>query len=100
MFADSRDVATTFGKLHKHVIRDICELITKDPALNGSTFGPVDYLDQKGERRACYQMDREGFTRLVMGFTGEKAGLWVERYIEAFNQMEAALRSPAAPAGH
>jgi hypothetical protein len=27
-----------------------------------------------------------------MGFTGQQAAVWKERYIEAFNQMEAALR--------
>lgn len=43
-----------------------------------------------------YELTRDGFTFLCMGFTGSQAALWKERYIEAFNQMEAALRSNPA----
>jgi hypothetical protein len=31
-------------------------------------------------------MTRDGFTRLVMSFTGEKAGIWIEKYIAAFTE--------------
>ncbi|OGS90840.1 MAG: hypothetical protein A2Z95_06125 [Gallionellales bacterium GWA2_60_18] len=41
-----------------------------------------------------YEITRDGFTLLCMGFTGPEAMVWKERYIEAFNQMEAALRQP------
>ncbi|RIJ16230.1 hypothetical protein D1227_12650 [Henriciella mobilis] len=37
-------------------------------------------------------MTRDGFTFLVMGFTGAKAAEWKEKYIAAFNEMEARLR--------
>ena len=33
-------------------------------------------------------MSRDGFTFLVMGFTGKKAMEWKWKYINAFNQME------------
>lgn len=56
-------------------------------------FVGTSYVDVQGKARPCYQMTRDGFSRLVMGFTGEKAGLWVEPYIEAFNRMEAELRT-------
>lgn len=35
-----------------------------------------------------YYMNRDGFSLLVMGFTGKKALEWKLKYIEAFNQME------------
>ena len=35
-----------------------------------------------------YLMNRDGFTFLVMGFTGNKANEWKWQYIKAFNQME------------
>ena len=41
-------------------------------------------------------MTRDGFSFLVMGFTGAKAAHWKEKYIEAFNAMEAELRAPLA----
>lgn len=39
----------------------------------------------------CYLMTRDGFSLLVMGFTGQKALEWKLRYIEAFNEMENSL---------
>jgi phage regulator Rha-like protein len=38
-----------------------------------------------------FLMDRDGFSLLVMGFTGNKALAWKLKYIEAFNRMEAEL---------
>lgn len=39
-----------------------------------------------------FEITRDGFVFLCMGFTGQQAAVWKERYIEAFNQMEQALR--------
>lgn len=46
---------------------------------------------QNGERYAKYLMNRDGFSLLVMGFTGKKALEWKLKYIEAFNKMEAVI---------
>ena len=37
-------------------------------------------------------MTRDGFSLLVMGFTGQKALQWKLKYIEAFNKMEAFIK--------
>ena len=42
-----------------------------------------------------FKLTRDGFAMLVMGFTGAKAVFWKERYIQAFNLMEAELRKQA-----
>ena len=39
-----------------------------------------------------YLMNRDGFSLLVMGFTGKKALDWKLKYINAFNQMENYIR--------
>lgn len=39
-----------------------------------------------------YFINRDGFTFLVMGFTGKKANEWKWQYIKAFNQMENFIR--------
>jgi len=44
-----------------------------------------------------YFMDRDGFTLLVMGFTGEKALNFKIEFIEAFNIMENTLKSANLP---
>ena len=45
-----------------------------------------------------YHMNRDGFTFLVIGFTGKKASEWKWNYINAFNSMEAILRERSAEA--
>lgn len=97
--ANSLDVAAFFGKDHKNVLRDIRKLIGRRPELNRLKFALVERPDAKGELRPTYDMDRDGFTLLAMGFTGEEALDFKLRYIERFNQMEAALRSKALGGG-
>lgn len=42
-------------------------------------------------------MTKDGFSFLVMGYTGKKAATFKEAYIKAFNQMENAIRSLVKP---
>lgn len=93
---DSRDVAAFFDKRHNNIMRDIRELIAKEPKLALLNFEPFKINDLTGESTSHYEMDRDGFTLLAMGFTGEKALKWKLRYIEAFNAMEAELRDRPA----
>lgn len=43
-------------------------------------------------KQKAYAMTRDGFTLLVMGYTGELAMKFKEAYIKQFNAMEAALQ--------
>lgn len=58
---------------------------------NQRNFAPVEYKDAKGEMRPAYRITRDGFAFLAMGFTGKKAAAWKEKFLEAFNAMEAEL---------
>lgn len=87
----SLDVAETFGKAHKDVLRSIRELGCSEE-FNERNFAPVEYTDAKGEQRPAYVMTRDGFTMLVMGYTGETAMRFKEAYIRQFNEMEKLLR--------
>ena len=83
-------VAENFGKQHKTVLRKIEQILKEtEPAQNGARcFHKSTYIDVKGESRPMYFLNRDGFTFLVMGFTGKKATEWKWKFIEAFNQME------------
>ncbi|WP_413784536.1 Rha family transcriptional regulator [Edwardsiella piscicida] len=83
-------VAEFFGKQHKNVIQKI-ETLDCSPEFNGLNFQPVKYTDAKGEKRPSYEMTKDGFVFLVMGFTGKKAAAFKEAYIAAFNRMERQL---------
>lgn len=89
---NSLTVAEVFGKRHRDVLRAI-KLLKCSPDFNARNFALVEYRDEKGEKRTCYDITRDGWTFLVMGFTGAKAAEWKEKYIAAFNAMEQALRS-------
>ncbi|MBW1466944.1 antirepressor, partial [Campylobacter jejuni] len=41
----------------------------------------------------CYNLTRDAFSLLVMGFTGEKAYKWKILFIKAFNEMEKRLKN-------
>ena len=85
----SLQVAEKFGKRHADVIRAINNLVENDSTQNCvRCFNKSSYMDAKGEKRPMYVMNRDGFTFLVMGFTGSKANEWKWQYIKAFNKME------------
>ena len=100
MVADSLQVADSFGKQHSHVLRAIESLITslstEEAAVNdeewmykkiagnsqsnfglaGNYFIPDTYADKQGKERKHYWLTRDGFSLLVMGFTGPAALHW------------------------
>ncbi len=88
----SLDVAETFGKEHYHVIEDIREIASKisTPEFSG-LFYETEYKASNGKKNPMYYMNRDGFTLLVMGYTGEKAMQFKLAYIKQFNAMEKAL---------
>ena len=68
-------IAEVFGKLHKNVLRDIQEKILPNVSreFNALNFELVNYQDAKGEYRPMYRLTRDGFTMVVMGYTGPAA---------------------------
>ena len=54
-------------------------------------FEQSDYVTERGKTYKCFNMTRDGFTFLCMGFTGKKAAQWKEKYISTFNEMEKGL---------
>ncbi len=92
--ADSRMIAEHFGKQHKDVLRTIDDLAEQTSAQKSADlFLPSTYRDAYGREQRNYQMTRDGFSLLVMGFTGSEALAWKLKYIDAFNRMEAALKT-------
>lgn len=98
VFASSRDVAEFFEKEHRNVMQSIDRLIEQEPSLTPAQFSAGVYvIPETGRQQHRYfEMTRDGFTLLAMGFTGAKALQWKLRYIEAFNKMESQLKSAPA----
>ena len=86
----SRQVADNFGKQHKDVLESIRGILAAE---NSATkFFYESTFTNRGKQYPEYLMNRDGFSLLVMGFTGEKALEWKVKYINAFNAMEQELR--------
>ncbi len=107
----SLKIAEIFKKRHDHVLRKIENILTmKSTALNfkvseftAPNFGVSEftehnfqlseYLDGTGRKLPMYEMTKDGFIFLVMGFTGDDAALTKIAYINTFNQMAAMLHN-------
>ncbi|HEF9681766.1 TPA: Rha family transcriptional regulator [Campylobacter coli] len=91
IFTDSLFIAEVFGKNHKDVLKAI-ENLPQDE-FNALNFKAVSYKASNGKTNPCYNLTRDGFSLLVMGFTGEKAYKWKTLFIKAFNEMEKRLKN-------
>lgn len=91
----SIEAAKIFGKRHDHVMRDINSL-KKDVPNFGEMFFEAETTDSYGRNQRIYYMNRDGFSLLVMGYTGKKAMQFKLKYIEAFNKMESYIRKQEA----
>ncbi|EEU6728584.1 Rha family transcriptional regulator [Campylobacter coli] len=87
----SLDIAAVFNKRHDNIIAKI-ETFPKD-SFTDLNFKASKYIDSTGRILPCYKITRDGFSLLVMGFTGEKAYKWKVEFIKAFNEMEKRLRN-------
>lgn len=87
----SRQVAEKFGKLHKDVLENIREILKAENS--AVRFFQENMYKVPGNNKSYpeYLMNRDGFSLLVMGFTGKDALHWKMKYIAAFNEMEAKL---------
>lgn len=118
---NSRDVAKVFHKQHKNILRDIDRLKsdwsnftrlksepskTLNPNLSpvdletlnhvskmkfDDCFIPSTYITKDGRTVRSYDMNRDGFTLLTMGFNGRDALAFKLAYISRFNEMEQEL---------
>ncbi|MHB9947426.1 hypothetical protein CF095_19005 [Clostridium botulinum] len=93
----SRIVAERFEKRHDQVLRNIENLIEGLHKIEDTHaenyFIKSRYIhEQNNQRYKEYLLTRDGFSLLVMGFTGKKALDWKLKYIQAFNDMENFIR--------
>ncbi|EFI5871657.1 TPA: peptidase [Escherichia coli] len=87
-------VANFFSKRHDDVLKKI-RILDCSPEFCARNFAETSILVRQpngGTRKLpCYQITRDGFAFLAMGFTGKRAARFKEAYINAFNLMEKSL---------
>lgn len=93
---DSREVAEMIGKEHKHLMRDIrgyIDVISTSPKMDPLKFFIENsYADSKGEIRPCYLLTKQGCEMVANKLNGKKGILFTAEYVQAFNQMEQAIK--------
>lgn len=89
-------VAEIFGKQHKNVLRKL-ETLECSPEFTALNFELSEYTDTTGRKLSMWNMTKDGFIFLVMGFTGKQAAAIKEAYINAFNWMAAQLAARTQP---
>ena len=90
LWTTSRHVADRFQKRHDNVLRAIANLDCSNE-FHRLNFEERDYVDERGKSYKCYDISRDGFSLLAMGFTGQSAAKWKEHFISAFGKMEREL---------
>lgn len=96
----SLKIAEVFDKRHDRVLRAVNKILGdlreaedfNHPKNEVVKFLIDSYVDEKGENRKQYILNKEAFYLLVMGFTGKKALQFKIEFINAFNAMERALK--------
>ncbi|EAJ1254821.1 hypothetical protein A0Y59_06505 [Campylobacter lari] len=91
VFINSLFLAKVFDKKHTHILDSIKALPNDD--FTQPNFRLSKYTDSTGRVLPCYNLTRDGFSLLVMGFTGEKAYKFKVEFIKAFNEMEKRLKN-------
>ena len=89
----SLKVAEVFEKEHKHVLDAVRKLFTAENSAVKQMFQESTYLNERNQSQPMFVMNRDGFTLLAMSFNGKKALEFKIAYIDAFNKMEAELKS-------
>ena len=96
----STKVAEIFGKTHAHVLQKIDSVITQvSDSFNKANYRPIEIDVEVGfgtRKDRAFEITKDGFMLLVMGFTGKKAMQIKIAYINAFNWMSDQLSSKCA----
>ena len=89
----SLTVAELFEKRPDHVLEAIRDIIKRSKKEGGLPLGrETSYVDQWNRRQPSYDLTRDGFMFLTMGFTGDKADEWKWKVIARFNKLEEDVR--------
>lgn len=90
----SMKVAEYFNKQHKHVLDAIRRLMEDQDVAARPIFRQCYKINElaNGKSEPYFEMDRDGFTLLSMGFTGKQALQFKLSYIDAFNKAEQIIK--------
>lgn len=84
-------VAEVFGKAHKNILRSIYDM-SCSKAFREQNFLLTSYKSLQNKEMPMYEITKDGFTFLAMGFTGKNAGVFKEKFIGEFDKYDLLLK--------
>lgn len=95
---DSREVAEMVDMRHDHLIRNIdhyIDVMNQNPKLGADGFFiKQTYTAGTGKQYKRYDITKKGCEMVANKLTGEKGILFTAEYVERFNEMEKAIKTP------
>ncbi len=86
IITDTLTIARVFNKPHKDVLKAVRDLnVPKE--FGGRNFSLTSYKDKWNREKPMYEVTKNGFMFLVMGFNGRKADALKVAFIEAFDYL-------------
>ena len=96
---ESREVARMTGKRHDNLLRDIdgyIKVLDQSSNLSSANFFiESTYTNNNKQSYKCYLLTKQGCEMVANKMTGEKGILFTATYVQAFNEMEKKLQTPA-----
>ncbi|MDW0618206.1 Rha family transcriptional regulator [Mannheimia haemolytica] len=86
IITDTLTIAKVFGKRHTEVLRAIHNLDLPQE-FGERNFASTFYTDKWNRQKPMYEVTKNGFMFLVMGFNGSKADRLKVAFIEAFDYL-------------
>ncbi|RHV92577.1 transcriptional regulator [Odoribacter sp. OF09-27XD] len=87
-YITSLQVSEITGREHKNVMRDIRNLLNQLENRNGFSFELVNYVDQKGELRPCYNLTKKDSLLLASGYDANLRAKIINRWEELERQKQ------------
>ena len=93
VYATSLEVAKRFNKSHDNVVKAIRNILEEMPSdFSAVNFDGCTYVGKNGKASPMFNLTRDGFALLAMGFTGREALKWKIAFLTAFKEMEAEIQ--------
>ena len=97
---DSREVARMIEMQHKNLlkkIRNYEDILLSSKLSPVEFFVPSEYEDSTGRTLKCYLLTKKGCEMVANKLTGEKGVIFTAQYVNRFEEMEKAIKTPALP---
>ncbi len=98
---DSREVAEMIGMRHTDLLRKVAnyqQILENAKLRSQEFFVPSEYkVDGNNKKYSCYLLTKKGCEMVANKLTGEKGVLFTAQYVNRFEEMEKAIKTPALP---